>query len=231
MASVAARPAYLPTLADGEEVPKLRLVEHLVDQGVEFRLWGALNLETVERLFATTPAALASAIEAMDSSTAAHSENVAYLAERVGLRMGLSVVEAKGLRYAAMLHDLGKIVVPSQILLKPAPLTDEEWRVMAHHVIAGGDLVARIDSLAHLAPAVRASHERWDGGGYPDGLTGEAIPLAARIIAACDTYDAIVTDRPYRAARSHVEAREELRRASGSQLEGCVVDALLAELG
>ena len=95
-----------------------------------------------------------------------------------------------------MLHDVGKIAVPSEILLKPGPLTEEEWVVMRSHAAVGGELVARIDAFAHLAPAVRASHERWDGGGYPDGLAGEQIPLAARIIAACDTYDAIVTDRP-----------------------------------
>ena len=101
---------------------------------------------------------------------------------------------------------------------------------MRSHAAIGGELVARIDAFAHLAPAVRASHERWDGGGYPDGLAGEEIPLAARIIAACDTYDAIVTDRPYRAARSPREARKELRRVAGAQLDARVVEALLDEL-
>ena len=124
------------------------------------------------------------------------------LAERIALRMSLPNAHARDVRYAAMLHDIGKVAVPSEILLKPGPLTDEEWVTMRSHAAVGGDLVARIDAFAHLAPAVRASHERWDGGGYPDGLAGEGIPLAARIIAACDTYDAIVTDRPYRAARS-----------------------------
>ncbi len=102
---------------------------------------------------------------------------------------------------------------------------------MRSHAAVGGDLVARIEAFAHLAPAVRASHERWDGGGYPDGLAGEAIPLAARIIAACDTYDAIVTDRPYRPARTPAEARAELARVAGTQLDARVVNALLSELG
>ena len=104
-------------------------------------------------------------------------------------------------------------------MLKPGPLTDDEWVTMRSHAAIGGELVGRIDAFAHLAPAVRASHERWDGGGYPDNLAGEEIPLAARIIAACDTYDAIVTDRPYRPARTPREACEELARVAGTQLD------------
>jgi HD-GYP domain-containing protein (c-di-GMP phosphodiesterase class II) len=184
----------------------------------------------MERTFTTTLAALTSTVEAKDDYTASHGEDVACLAARVALRMGLTRAQARDVRYAAMLHDVGKIAVPSEILLKAGPLSDEEWVVMRGHAAVGGDLVARIDAFAHLAPAVRASHERWDGGGYPDGLAGERIPLAARIIAACDTYDAIVTDRPYRPARTHVEAGEELRRVAGTQLDERAVDALLAEL-
>ncbi len=101
--------------------------------------------------------------------------------------------------------------------------------MMRGHAAVGGELVARIDAFAHLAPAVRASHERWDGGGYPDGLAGEEIPLAARVIAACDTYDAIVTDRPYRPARSpRAGAAPSCDRVAGTQLDARVVDALLA---
>jgi len=122
------------------------------------------------------------------------------------------------------------VAVPSEILLKPGPLTDDEWVAMRKHAAIGGELVGRIEAFAHLAPAVRASHERWDGGGYPDGLAGDAIPLAARIIAACDTYDAIITDRPYRAARPPREACAELRRVAGSQLDSRVVSAVVAEL-
>jgi two-component system cell cycle response regulator len=129
-----------------------------------------------------------------------------------------------------MLHDVGKIAVPSEILLKPAPLDDDEWVLMRSHAAVGGELVGRIDAFAHLAPAVRASHERWDGGGYPDGLAGEEIPLAARIIAACDTYDAIVTDRPYRPGRPPAEALVELDRVAGTQLDARAVAALAQEL-
>jgi HD-GYP domain-containing protein (c-di-GMP phosphodiesterase class II) len=184
----------------------------------------------LERAFTTTLAALSSTVEAKDDYTAAHGEDVAELGERVALRMGLNASRARDVRYAAMLHDVGKIAVPSEILQKPGPLDDAEWAVMRSHAAVGGELVERIDAFAHLAPAVRSSHERWDGGGYPDGLVGERIPLAARIIAACDTYDAIVTDRPYRAGRTPAEAMAELARVAGTQLDEQVVGALLGEL-
>ncbi len=187
-------------------------------------------LADLERTFTTTLAALTSTVEAKDDYTAAHGEDVADLAERVALRLGLTRPQARDVRFAAMLHDLGKIAVPREILLKPGPLSEEEWVVMRRHAAVGGDLVGRIDAFAHLAPAVRASHERWDGGGYPDGLAGEEIPLAARIIATCDTYDAIVTERPYRAARTPAQACTELRRVAGTQLDERAVAALLAEL-
>jgi HD-GYP domain-containing protein (c-di-GMP phosphodiesterase class II) len=184
----------------------------------------------LERTFTTTLTALMSTVEAKDDYTASHEEDVADLSERVALRMGLVPSRARDVRYAALLHDVGKVAVPSEILLKPGPLTDTEWVAMRRHAAVGGDLVARIDAFAHLASAVRASHERWDGDGYPDGLAGEDIPLAARIIAACDTYDAIVTDRPYRPARTHAQAHEELRRVAGVQLDAHVVEMLLEEL-
>jgi HD-GYP domain-containing protein (c-di-GMP phosphodiesterase class II) len=185
----------------------------------------------LERAFTTTLAALTSTVEAKDDYTATHGEDVAGLAERVALRLGLAPAQARDVRYAALLHDLGKVAVPSEILLKPGPLTDAEWVLMRSHAAVGGDLVGRIPAFAHLAPAVRASHERWDGGGYPDGLAGDQIPLAARLIAACDTFDAIVTARPYRPARPRSEAACELRRVAGSQLDARAVFALLAELG
>ncbi len=187
-------------------------------------------ISDLEGAFTTALAALTSTVEAKDDYTACHGEDVAVLAERVALRLALSSAQARDVRYAAMLHDLGKVAVPSEILLKAGPLTDAEWVTMRRHAAIGGELVARIDAFAHLAPAVRASHERWDGAGYPDGLAGKDIPLVARIIAACDTYDAIITDRPYRPARSQREACAELERVAGTQLDRRVVAAVIAEL-
>jgi putative nucleotidyltransferase with HDIG domain len=184
----------------------------------------------IERSFTTTLAVVTSTVEAKDDYTACHGSDVAELAERVALRMGMSLKQAREVHYAAMLHDVGKIAVPSEILCKEGPLTEDEWVVMRSHTVVGAELVERIDAFAHLAPAIRSSHERIDGRGYPDGLAGERIPLAARIVAACDTYDAIVTDRPYRAARNPSEAREELLRACGTQLDEGVVAILLEEL-
>lgn len=187
-------------------------------------------IDELERAFTTTLAAMTSTVEAKDQYTATHGEDVGELAEQVARRMLMSPGEARDVRYAAMLHDIGKIAIPSEILLKPGPLEEREWATMRGHAAIGGDIVGRIESFAHLAPAVRGSHERWDGGGYPDGLAGEAIPPAARIIAACDTYDAIVTARPYRPARSPEEALQELHRVAGSQLDTRVVEALVEVL-
>lgn len=185
----------------------------------------------IEQAFTTTLAVVTSTVEAKDDYTACHGSDVADLSERVALRMGLDRKHARDVHYAAMLHDVGKIAVPSEILCKEGPLTEDEWVVMRSHTIVGAELVERIDAFAHLAPAVRFSHERVDGRGYPDGLAGDQIPLAARIIAACDSYDAIVTDRPYRAGRTPEQAREELQRVAGTQLDAEVVAALLEELG
>jgi HD-GYP domain-containing protein (c-di-GMP phosphodiesterase class II) len=191
----------------------------------------AMLVTDLEQTFTTTLTALMSTVEAKDDYTASHEQQVADLTERVALRLGLSQSRASDVRYAALLHDVGKVSIPSEILLKPGPLDEREWVTMRSHAAAGGTLVANIPAFAHLAPAVRASHERWDGRGYPDGLAGEQVPLAARIIAACDTYEAIVTDRPYRPARSPAEAAAELRRVAGTQLDARVVDVLLDELG
>jgi len=184
----------------------------------------------LEQTFTTTLTALMSTVEAKDVYTASHEQHVAELAERVALRLGTLPSRARDVRYAALLHDVGKVAVPSEILLKPGPLDEDEWVTMKSHSVAGGELVERIDAFSHLAPAVRAAHERWDGAGYPDALAGEEIPLAARIIAACDTYDAITTDRPYRGAQTPEQAYAELVRVAGAQLDPQVVEALLAEL-
>ena len=126
---------------------------------------------------------------------------------------------------------MGKIGIPDAVLQKRGGLDEEEWKLMRQHPVIGGSIVAGTESLAHLAPMVRAEHERWDGAGYPDGLSGEQIPLPSRIVFACDAYHAMTSDRPYRSAMPISEAIGELERHRGSQFDPEVVAALTAETG
>jgi HD-GYP domain-containing protein (c-di-GMP phosphodiesterase class II) len=132
--------------------------------------------------------------------------------------------------HAAELHDVGKMAVPDEILNKPGPLDRVEMGFIRQHTIVGERILAAAPSLSPVARIVRASHERWDGSGYPDGLKGEAIPLAARIVAACDAYYAMTSDRPYQAAVPRVDALAELRRCAGTHFDPAVVEAVCAEV-
>ena len=174
--------------------------------------------------------ALAAAIEARDNYTHEHSEQVVSLATAVARLLGLSPTDVDTVRHGALLHDVGKLAIPNEILHKPGPLTDSEWRVMAEHPAIGERILRRTPQLGHLAPIVRHEHERWDGGGYPDGLAGIDIPIASRIILACDAYNAMITTRPYREAMSTRAAVAELRDKSGTQFDPQVVAALLERL-
>ena len=151
-------------------------------------------------------------------------------AAAVARELGLSEREVIDVKQVALLHDIGKIALPDGILRKPGPLDDEEWKAMRHHPIHGAEMVAAIPGLRHLAPMVRAEHERWDGGGYPDGLAGEDIPLASRITLVCDAYHAMTSDRPYRRALSAEHARAEVVEGLGSQFCPTAGRALLATL-
>jgi putative nucleotidyltransferase with HDIG domain len=184
----------------------------------------------LERAFATTLSALSSALEMKDAYTADHADEVALLCGRVGEALGLEADSMRSLRYAALLHDIGKIGIPSEILNKPARLTEEEFELIKQHTVIGARMLERIPFFRDVHPLVRSAHERWDGGGYPDGLAGERIPLGARIVSACDAFHAMTSDRPYRAAMSISEARDELGRHAGSQFDPRVVAALLAAL-
>ncbi len=133
-------------------------------------------------------------------------------------------------RQVGLLHDIGKIGIPDSILQKPGTLDAAEWKLMRQHPVVGAKIVGGTESLAHLASMVRAEHERWDGGGYPDGLEGEQIPLASRIIFACDAYHAMTSDRPYRRAMPVDQALRELEHNAGSQFDPAVVTALVAEM-
>jgi len=175
--------------------------------------------------------ALAAAIDARDNYTHDHSEQVVSLAGRTATLLGLSAAEAERVRDGAMLHDVGKVAIPNEILYKPGVLNEEEWAIMREHPVIGERILRRTPELAAIAPLVRHEHERWDGTGYPDGLAGKAIPVGSRIILVCDAYNAMITARPYREPMTAGEAIDELRRNAGSQFDPDVVDALLTVLG
>ena len=160
----------------------------------------------------------------------AHGTAVAELSVEVGRGLGISGGELEAVRRAAELHDIGKVAIPDAILEKPGPLSDEEWRFMRQHTVLGERILSAADSLAPLGRVVRATHERWDGGGYPDGLAGDAIPLAARIIFVCDAFDAITTGRPYAPRRSVTDAVAELRACAGTRFDPRVVDCFCAAI-
>ena len=162
---------------------------------------------------------LANALEAKDAYTRGHSERVAALARRVALAVGLAPAEADIIAQAGLLHDLGKIGIPEQVLRKSGPLSAEEWTVMRQHPIVGAQIVAPLEFFADGAIIVRHHHERHDGSGYPDGLRGELIPLGSRIVAVADVYDALTSDRPYRPRLSREETVRQLRAEAGRTLD------------
>lgn len=174
--------------------------------------------------------ALAEALAHSHGETAEHAQSVAELAERVGVRLGMTGPELRTLRWGALLHDVGKIEVRREVLNKPGPLTDAELEEVRQHTVVGARMVERVARFGRVHLLVRWSHERWDGAGYPDGLAGVAIPLGARVICVCDAYDAMVSNRPYRAAIRMGDALAELRAGAGSQFDPTVVDALVLEL-
>jgi putative nucleotidyltransferase with HDIG domain len=170
---------------------------------------------------------LSDVVEAEDNYTASHCRSVVELASAVADELGLDHRAQQELEIAALLHDVGKITIPNEILNKPSKLTDEEFDLMKTHTVEGQALLDRVGGrLARVGEIVRSCHERWDGHGYPDGLGGEEIPVAARIVFCCDAYSAMTTDRPYRKAMSREAALEELRANSGTQFEPRVVKAM-----
>src|SRR4051794_13147418 len=173
----------------------------------------------------THVSALATAMDLRDRTTAEHSEDVVLLARLVGEMLQLDRAALMELEFAARLHDVGKIRVPDQVLNKPGPLDGEEREVMRCHAAWGAETLAGVPGLEVVATIVRFHHERWDGRGYPDGLTGARIPLASRIISVCDAFGAMTCDRPYRAAMGAANAVGELRSGAGTQFDPAVVNA------
>jgi HD-GYP domain-containing protein (c-di-GMP phosphodiesterase class II) len=174
---------------------------------------------------------LGDVVEADDEYTGVHSRDVVELTLRACDQLGLSPRERRDAEFVALLHDVGKVRVPKEIINKPGPLTPEERAVMQLHTIEGERLLLRVGGLlGEVGRIVRSCHERYDGAGYPDGIAGDEIPLLARIVACCDAFNAMTTDRSYRKAMPLDEAVAELRRASGTQFDPAVVDALIASL-
>jgi HD-GYP domain-containing protein (c-di-GMP phosphodiesterase class II) len=182
----------------------------------------------LHRAYRGTVMLLSDVVESDDSYTAEHSRSVVELANAVADELGVPDDDRQELEFAAMLHDVGKIAIPKEILNKPAKLTDSEFEVMKTHTIEGQFMLDRVGGLlARVGEIVRSCHERWDGTGYPDGLKGEEIPFTSRIVFCCDAYHAMTSDRVYRSAMSREEAVAELLRNADTQFDPTVVDALV----
>ncbi|HWT25870.1 MAG TPA: HD-GYP domain-containing protein [Solirubrobacteraceae bacterium] len=196
----------------------------------EFRIEQAIALSDAYR---GTALLMGEMLEADDPYTGGeHSQGVVALALAVGAELRMDAQEQRTLEFGALLHDIGKLRTPNEIINKPGALTDDEWAIIRRHPADGQAMLDRIGGvLAEVGVVVRAHHERWDGGGYPDGLAGEAIPLAARIICACDSFSAMTTTRSYRAGMPVEDALAELRRCAGTQFDPAVVDAIVAVVG
>jgi HD-GYP domain-containing protein (c-di-GMP phosphodiesterase class II) len=190
----------------------------------------ASSFESLERTFLSTVEALANALEARDEYTSSHARWITDTALRVGEELGLDGDTLKRLELGALFHDIGKIGIPNSVLLKPGPLTDDERALIETHPELGEKILAPIDQLGDVCSIVRACHERWDGGGYPDNKAGEEIPLEARIIFACDAFHAMTTDRPYRRRLPDEEALRRLEEAKGTQFDPAVVEVCLRVL-
>jgi putative nucleotidyltransferase with HDIG domain len=174
--------------------------------------------------------ALAEALEAKDSVTRNHSDRMLQFAMQIAGRLELNEGQMEGLRYLAVLHDIGKIGIPEHILLKPGKLTDEEYSVMKQHPHIGAQLVKKISFLTHVAPLIYAHHEQYDGNGYPQGLSGADIPVESRIVSVLDAFDAMTSDRPYRQSLGIDRAIQELKDFAGRQFDPCVVEEFITVL-
>jgi HD-GYP domain-containing protein (c-di-GMP phosphodiesterase class II) len=189
------------------------------------RLRGLLELSNAYR---GTALVLSDVVESDDHYTGQHSRNVVQLALALALQLGLGDERLRNLEFAALLHDVGKIAIPKEIVNKPGRLDPEEWTIIQTHTLEGERLLAQVGGfMREVGPLVRSHHERWDGRGYPDGLAGEEIPLEARIITCCDSWNAMRTDRVYRKALPLEAALDELTSGAGTQFDPWLVEALL----
>jgi putative nucleotidyltransferase with HDIG domain len=181
--------------------------------------------QELRRSYMATVRALSNAVEARDAYTGKHAERVTEYGLEIARALDGELVRSQELEFGFLLHDIGKVAVPDAILYKPGKLTDKERALMAQHPAIGAQIMRGIEFLADACQVVRSHHERWDGGGYPDGLAGEAIPLPARVFAVADVLDALTTHRPYRAASPLHVAREMIVSEAGRQFDPRVVEA------
>jgi HD-GYP domain-containing protein (c-di-GMP phosphodiesterase class II) len=203
---------------------EVRLLEGIAEMGGTAIRRARLH-QDLQQAYIQMVLALAQAIESRDAYTAGHSERLVALAEAVARDVGREEKEIEDIRWAARLHDIGKIGVPDSILRKPAALTEPEWMVMHQHPAIGEKILRMVERMRGVAELVRHHQERWDGTGYPDRLRGNEIPIGARILAVVDAYGAITETRPYRAARTHEEAVAEIQRCAGTQFDPQAVEA------
>lgn len=204
----------------------LLLAEAVVAQcGVA--LHRCMLIEDLESSFTTAIAILCDALEGDDHYTAEHAQRVAELAEATALALGLDEARRRSLRYCALMHDIGKLGVRRELLHQPRALSAAEYEEVKQHSEIGAALLRRIPSVSQVAPLVRAVHERWDGAGYPDGLVGVEIPLESRIVAVCDAWLAMTSNRPYTSTRDAPAALAEMTRCAGSQFDPAAVQALI----
>jgi len=183
-----------------------------------------------EEVYQQTVAALVAASAEQDKIAQGHSDRVTTYCVGIGKRLGLDSETMRDLRYAAALHDVGKIAISPNILNKLGKLTDEECEVMRMHSLIAVRILQKVDGLKGALPMIRHHHERWDGDGYPDGLAGEDIPIGARVICVAEAYDILTSDVPWRDAVDDKPALEEIQRCSGAQFDPKVVEALVGSL-
>lgn len=181
--------------------------------------------DELRQSYMATVRALSNAVEARDAYTSKHAERVTAYALEIARTLGTQLAGVEEIEFAFLLHDVGKVAIPDAILYKPGPLTDKERALMEQHPLIGVEIVRGIEFLGPAAEVVRSHHERWDGQGYPDGLAGEEIPIAARVFAAADVLDALTTERPYRPASPLGDARRIIVKESGGQFDPQVVEA------
>ena len=222
----------------------LALLGFVIAEVLAFSIWGFVLLIVplavsrqmyqsyvqLKDAYVDTVRSLVGAIEAKDPYTRGHSERVAEFAQQIARASGMAEPAVERLRLAALLHDLGKVGISSQILRKPERLTDSEYGAVRAHPDIGANIVSRISSLADIEEYVRFHHERFDGQGYAAGLSGESIPLAARILAVADSYDAMTSARAYRPPLSDADAQEELLRCAGTQFDSRIVEVFISAM-